>query len=146
MSRSFILRWQTLQIMVFFLKGRAALACWLERPQEPALRNEVELCARKLARIRSRWTSPMAGVLHAGLAAGDGRGDEASQRLEAAAEGFQTASLMGYAAAARHFAGLLATGERGRILMKSAADFLQSQHVVRPAAFLRMPLPGAWTR
>jgi hypothetical protein len=30
------------------------------------------------------------------------------------------------------------------MLMKSADDFLQSQHVVRPASFLRMLLPGAW--
>jgi hypothetical protein len=65
MSRSFILRWQTLRIMVLFLKGRTALACWLDRRDDAALRREVLDCARKLARIRSHWTKPMADVLRA---------------------------------------------------------------------------------
>ena len=46
MSKSFILRWQTLQIMVLFLKGRAALACWLDKVED-ATRGGSGVGARK---------------------------------------------------------------------------------------------------
>ncbi len=144
MSRSFILRWQTLLIMALFLRGRVALACWLENNRDTALRAEVEYYAKRLKKIHCAWCQPMSLVLQAGLVAGDGGNIEAARLLEHAGVEFEKVSLHGYASAALHVAGLLSGDERGRVLQTSATDFWHSQDVVNPSAFLRMYLPGRW--
>jgi hypothetical protein len=83
-------------------------------------------------------------VLQAGLSAGERNHPGAAQHLEAAAEGFEKASLHAFASAARYFCGKLRNDERGRTLVESANAFLESQQVVNPAAFQRMLLPGKW--
>jgi len=142
MARSFILRWQILRIMALFLRGRVALACWLDDIGNQTLRREVEAYAAKLMRVRSRWSRPTACSLLAGLAAGEGNRTEALRNLETAYQEFEKISLHGYAAAARYLCGSLRGDERGKSLMAEAAGFLQSQHVRNPVAFLRMLLPG----
>jgi len=144
MSGSFILRWQTLVIRALFLRGRSALACWLEEPRDNALRREVEHYAKRLKGIRSPWTLPMYHVLVAGLAVGGRNHIGAAQELEAAAEGFEKAALHAFASAARYFGGHLRNDEHGRALVASATLFLESQEVNNPVAFLRMLLPGRW--
>jgi len=143
MSRSFILRWQTLLIMALFLRGRVALACWLETRSDRTLRAEVEDYAKRLQKIRCSWGRPTSLVLKAGLAAGDGRNAEAARMLEEAGTEFEKISLHGYAAAAFHLAGRL-EASRAKSLNASAALFWQSEGVVNPTAFMRMYLPGVW--
>jgi hypothetical protein len=145
-SKSFILRWQILWITAQFLRGRVALACWLQDRADRRLHAEVEDCAKRLERVRSLWGRPIANALRAGLAAGEGRRDDAIRGLQAAYEGFEKISLHAYAASARHLCGLLRGDEQGRRLMEEANAFLTSRQVRNQPAFLRMLLPGDWTR
>jgi tetratricopeptide (TPR) repeat protein len=144
MSKSFILRWRILTIMALFLRGRVALACWLQNPSDDVLRREVEDYAKRLKRIPSDWCEPMSRVLLAGLAAGEGRHAEAVRTLNEAYEGFEKLSLQAYASAARYYCGLLRQDELGRAQMGEAIAFMQSQDVRNPTAFSQMLLPGKW--
>jgi hypothetical protein len=144
MSKSFILRWQILTIMSSFLRGRVALACWLENRGKVHLRGEVEYYAKRLKRIRSAWGDPMAGVLFAGLAVGADRRTEAVRILEESSEKFKKISLHAYASAAAHLSGVLRADTHGSAQVNATEQFLKSQRVRNPEAFLRMLLPGKW--
>jgi hypothetical protein len=65
--------WRILLVTNLIMRGRTALACWLDNPKDSILRAEVEDDATRLKRIHSHWGDPMSKVLKAGLAAGDGR-------------------------------------------------------------------------
>jgi serine/threonine protein kinase/tetratricopeptide (TPR) repeat protein len=142
MSKSFILRRQILTIKAFFLRGRVALACWLQDRGKVHLRREVEHYAKRLKWIRSAWSDPMASLLFAGLVAGDGRRTEAAQLLEDSSEKLKKISLHAYASAAAHFSGVLRSDAYGSAQINASAQFLKSQRVRNPTAFLRMLLPG----
>jgi eukaryotic-like serine/threonine-protein kinase len=146
MMRSFILRWQTLRVMVWFLRGRVALACWLDRPDEQSMRQEVLDCAKRLGRMNSPWCRSLKLLLTGMVAAGDGRRSEAARALEDAADGLERVSLRAYAAAARHVSGQLYDDAHGAALLKSAADFLADQRVSNPIAFLDALVPGSGRR
>jgi hypothetical protein len=144
MSKSILLRWQILTIMAFFLRGRVALACWLEDRAEDKLRREVEYYAKRLKGIRSAWGDPMANLLYAGVAVGDGRRSEAARILEQSSEKLKKISLHAYASAAAHLSGVLRADAHGRAQVNAAEQFFKSQHVRNPESFLRMLLPGRW--
>jgi serine/threonine protein kinase/tetratricopeptide (TPR) repeat protein len=143
MTRSFILRWQTLLVMALFLRGRVALAGLVRDPGSKRLQSEVAEYAARLDKIGTAWCRPMAKALRGGVALARGSSADAASLLEAAAEEFEGVSLHAYAAAARHFSGRLSGGDHGRALMTAAAAFVTSQRVVRPDAFLNMLLPGS---
>jgi hypothetical protein len=145
MSQSFILRWQILKIMALFLRGRVTLAVWLGEGGD-ALRAEIEDHAERLESIRSHWCVPMAGVLRAGLAKGDGDRVKAADLLEQASKAFENASLHAWASAAAHFSGVMRNDRHGQDLVKAARSFLDAQRVSNPEAFLRMLLPGTWAQ
>jgi serine/threonine protein kinase len=142
MSKSFILRRQILTVKAFFLRGRVALACWLDSRGNIELRREVEHCAKRLKGIRSSWGGPMAGLLYAALAVGDHRKDEACRLLDESAEKLTKISLHAYASAATYLSGALRADAAGKAQIDSAKQFLVSQHVRKPEAFLRMLVPG----
>jgi hypothetical protein len=144
MRRSFILQWQTLRVMVFFLRGRVALACWLDDPRDMELRAEIEDAAQRLERIGSAWCLPMICALKAGLAAGEGRLVYSGQLLEKAADAFETLSLHAYASACRYVRGHMIPNEQGRSLITAATEFAKLINAVDPRAFLRTLLPGEW--
>jgi hypothetical protein len=144
---SFFLRvWRTLLVNSLILRGRSALACWLDSPGDGLLRAEVEEYAKRLKRVGSPWCDPMSKVLRAGLAVGQRRINDGARLLEEASEEFERASLHAYAASARHFCGLLRGDERGRHLQQMATEYLKSQEVVNPEAFMRAHLPGKWAQ
>jgi tetratricopeptide (TPR) repeat protein len=145
MSKSFILRWQTLTIMALFLRGRVALACWLGDRRDRTVYGEVESCAKRLKRIRSPWGQPTSSVLLGGLAAGNGDRARAFEFLQTAYEGFDQLGLHAYASAVRDICGKLRRDERGRALCDEASAFMASQQVKNPTAFMRMLLPGDWS-
>jgi eukaryotic-like serine/threonine-protein kinase len=142
MSKSFILRRQILTIKAFFLRGRVACACWLDSRDNLELRREVEHYAKRLKGIRSSWGDSMASLLYAALAVGDGRKDAACRLLDESAQKLTKVSLYAYAAAATHLSGTLRTSPAGKAQIDTAEQFLVSQHVRKPQAFLRMLIPG----
>lgn len=144
MSASFILRWHTLLVMALFLRGRVALACWLDRPEDAALRAEVKYYVKRLQRVRAQCGWGMATSLQAGLAAGERRWRDAARDLEKAAYEFDAASLYGYASAAKHLRWCVEKDERGRVLEAEGRKFVQEQDIINPDAFWSMLLPGRW--
>jgi serine/threonine protein kinase/tetratricopeptide (TPR) repeat protein len=144
MRRSFILRWEILQVMIFFLRARVTLACWLENRSDRALRREVEFFARRLSRSFLAWCAPMATLLRAGIAAGSGRGREAIPLLDEAQMGFEKVPLHAFAAATAYTSGNLKGGARGDAQKRTAYQFVEQQEVRNPEAFLRMLVPGNW--
>jgi hypothetical protein len=134
----------TILFVNLIIRGRTALACWLDSPGDLIMRAEVEEYAKRLRRVGSPWSRPMSKVLRAGLAVGGGRRSDGARLLEEASGEFEKASLLAFAASARHFSGLMTGGERGRELMQSAAVFMKAQGVVNPDAFMRALLPGKW--
>jgi serine/threonine protein kinase len=144
MSKSFILRWQILRVMAFFLRGRVALACWLGNRGQTDLCREVEHYAKRLKGVRSAWGDPMASVLLAGLAVGKDRRLDGARMLEESSEKFKKISLHAYSSAAAYLSGMLRGDAYGRKLVDASEQFLKSQHVRYPEAFFRMLLPGKW--
>jgi tetratricopeptide (TPR) repeat protein len=144
LSRSFILRWQILRIMVLFLRGRVAVARLLDEPQDRSLRSELRICIKQLERIRSPWSLPMTHLLRAGLAAADSKRDDAMRYLEAAYQGFNGISLNAYAAASQYHCGMLRSGEWGRKLVDEASRFFLEQNVKDLKGVVRMLVPGKW--
>ena len=144
MSRSLIAREQITSIMSSFLRGRVALACWMDNREDQGLYTEVEQYAKRLGNIRSDLAQPMAQALRAGVAAGLGRRGEALRLLTVAIEAFERAGLHAYAAAASYRSGALRNDSDGRAEMKAAWSFFATQDVRNPAAFIRMLLPGKW--
>jgi serine/threonine protein kinase/tetratricopeptide (TPR) repeat protein len=142
MSKSFILRRQILTIKAFFLRGRVALACWLEDRGQLHLRREVEYYAKRLKGIRSAWGDPMGSLLFAALVVGDGSRAEGVRLLEESSEKLKKISLHAYASAAAHLSGVLRADAHGSAQVNAAEQFLKSHSVRNPEAFLRMMLPG----
>lgn len=144
MSRSLMLREQVLSIMSSFLRGRVALACWLDQREDSALLEEVSRYAKRLDRIGSDLSQPMAHALRAGIAVGLGRRGEALRLLAMAFEGFEKAGLHAYAAAASYVSGRIRNQTDSYVESKSPLQFFESQGVRNPAAYTRMLLPGKW--
>jgi hypothetical protein len=144
MSKSFILRWQILTLMAFFLRGRVALACWLEDRGNLPLSREVKYYAKRLKGIRSPWGNPMASVLLAGIAVGEGRRQDGAALLEESSHKLEKISLHAYSSAAAYLSGILREDAQGSAQVNATEQFLKSHRVRNPEAFLRMLLPGKW--
>jgi hypothetical protein len=144
MSKSFILRWQILRVMGFFLRGRVALACWLSNTRQVDLRREIEHYAQRLEGVGSAWGRPMSQVLLAGIAIGDGRKLNGARMLEESSEEFEKISLHAFSSAAANFAGKIRGDAHGNSQIQGSDQFFRSQRFRDPEAFMRMLLPGKW--
>ncbi|MBC8164650.1 MAG: hypothetical protein H7Y20_02125, partial [Bryobacteraceae bacterium] len=143
MSQSFILRWQMLNIMAQFLRGRVSLARWLDDRGNRQLKGDIETCIAKLRAIRSTWQAPTVFVLEAGLALGNGDSERAIRLLQNAGTAFSEISVKGFAAACRVIEADLRQ-DGGGADFASARTFLFRQQVQKPRAFVRMMIPGNW--
>jgi hypothetical protein len=144
MSRSHILRWQILNVMAHFLRGRAALACWLSDTADASLRKEIVICIDELQRSSCRWSEPTSATLRAGLMLGKGDIVKSIMLLTSAYQGFDQIGLHAFAAAARHRCGLLQGGYEGKQLQQEGTAFFDTQGVRDCHSMLRMLLPGNW--
>ena len=144
LSHSFIFRWQILRTMFWFLRGRVAMACLLDAPQDPSLRAELRLCIRRLERTRSPWSPPMTHLLRAALAAADRRTSDTVRYLEVACQDFDAISLQALAAATQYRCGIVSGGKRGHHLVDEATRFFLGQNVQDVQGVVRMLVPGRW--
>jgi eukaryotic-like serine/threonine-protein kinase len=143
-SSFLLLQWKVLRTMAFFLRGRVALSnCFGRRSGDSSYR-EVEYYAKRLQRIGSHWSHPMAWALQGGIAAAEGRKKDAIRALKQSYDGFEKASLHAFAAAAAYRCGVLRGDVHGQMQVRTAEDFMKSQNVKRPESFVRMLLPGDW--
>lgn len=145
LRKSYILRWQILRVVAYYLRARAAMGAWLNDRSDRASYKEAAAYMRKLAKMRTLWGEPMARSIQAGLSAGSGNKREAIHLLEMAEQKFLQLELRNVAAACRRRRGEIMGGESGAELIGDADAQLRSEDVRRPDRLLAMYLPGDWT-
>src|SRR5262249_28431687 len=100
--------------------------------------------ARRIEREKAHWCGPLAALIRAALAAGEGRTEAASARLARAAHAFEHLDMRLYAATARRRAGELIRGDARRRLIARAGHWMKSQEIADPQAMTDLHVP--WLR
>jgi hypothetical protein len=144
LSRSLLLRVQLTRLEALHLRARAALAAALEGSggDRAALTAAARRDARRVAREKTRWATPLAGLLRAAAADLSGDRDGAVAELRAALAGLDAADMKLYAAAARRQLAGLVGGDEGRTLDAEAGAFFAGEGIVAPERMVRMLVPG----
>jgi hypothetical protein len=126
------------------LRGRCALARARSAPpgERQDLLAEAERDARRMLKEEQPWSTPLAGLLEAGVAALRGHAGTARHRLAQAARGLEAADMALYAAAARFRLGQVEGGDAGRAARQEAEAWLRREGVAAPARFVGMLAPG----
>jgi hypothetical protein len=88
------------------------------------------------------WPRGLALLTQAGLAFCDGRGTQASDLLEQAANAFDLADMKMDAACCRHRRGILVRGAEGEKLVRDADRLLRDAGIQNPTAWAAMSTPG----
>ncbi|HET9796199.1 MAG TPA: hypothetical protein VFS34_17260, partial [Thermoanaerobaculia bacterium] len=141
-KRSQMLRIQVLRIVLRHFRARSALAAALAaKDPEPSIRAALA-DARRIAREGIPWATPMADSLRAGAAALRGDRALASAHLSRAADGFDEAGMLSYAASARRRRGELEGGAEGARMIESADGDFRARGVTNPANMARMHVTG----
>ncbi len=134
---------QIYRVILYYARGRTALAGWLGRPDAGELRVETEQFARQLAKLRSPWGDALSSLLRAGVVAGLGRRTDALVLLQGAEEILRKQDLRLLAAAASRRRGEL-EGKAGAGRVEAADAFMKSENILRPDRLTAMMLPGDW--
>jgi len=144
LERSFILRVQACRIVMFDLRGRAALAAALAAgPDErPRLHAQAARDARRLERERVPWADALAGLLRAGVAAARGEAVAARAQLTGAITAFERVDMALHAEVARRTLGRLIGGDEGRALVAGADAWMATQAIVSPARMSALLAPA----
>jgi hypothetical protein len=142
LSRSMLLHYQLIRIVMAEARGRVAILLARAAPDPtPHLRVAVG-CARVLERQRTSWSDPMAMLLRAQIARLRGDQKEAAASLARATVGFEEAEMALYAMATRDAWGRLVHGSKGERLVEATARWMSTQGVVDPARLVAMIAPG----
>jgi hypothetical protein len=88
------------------------------------------------------WSTPMAKLLKAGVAATGSNDSRAAVLLEEAVQGFEAADMALYAAAARRCLGTVLKGDEGAALTRDADAWMTGHTVKDPARLTAMLAPG----
>jgi eukaryotic-like serine/threonine-protein kinase len=143
LSSSLLLMVQLTRLEATHLRARAALALARARPSEQrALCREAEQDASRILKERMPWSSPLAALLTAGVAATRGEVARAEALLREAAAGLEAAHMDLYATAARWQMGRLVRGDEGRALIEAAEAWMAEQGIVDRARMAAMLAPG----
>ncbi len=143
MKRSLLLMVQLTRLEATHLRARCALALARARPaRRKALCKEVEVDAHRILGERMPWSSPLALLLRAGIAATLGRPESAASLLAEANRGLLAADMALYAAAAEWQRGRILGGDEGRRRVEAAEAWMGEQGIVQPARMAAMLAPG----
>jgi eukaryotic-like serine/threonine-protein kinase len=141
LKRAFILRIQFNRTEIVHLRGRAAL-CAAETAADPRpLLRAARRDARRIAREKMGWATPLAALLEAGVAVGEGNEHAALARLVAAEDGFEAAGMQLYRMAAQRRRGQLTPGADGARLVAEATEWMTGQGIVNPERMTAMLAP-----
>jgi hypothetical protein len=88
------------------------------------------------------WSTPLAVLLDASIAACRGQRDRAAELCEAAAKGFDAAGMLLHAAAARRRQGALLEGDKGAALIARADAWMATQAIKNPTRMTAMLAPS----
>ncbi len=139
---SLLLRVQRIRLESLSFRVRAAIAAAEALPNRKSeLLREATRTARHLRAIDAPQSSPLTALALAGIAATEGRRDEAAHYLEGALGKLETSDMRLELAAARR-----RLGELGRSEMIAESDRWFADHGVRnPEAWTRMLIPGTFS-
>ena len=132
---------QMQRTVLYYGRGRTALAEWLRQPNDIQLRQEIAEYAMRLVKLRSPWGDALSRILRAGFSAGLERRSEAIGLLAEAENILREQNLQLLTACVARRRGEL-EGDSARI--ETADTFMRSEGVVRPDRMAAMYLPGKW--
>ncbi|MBA3393341.1 MAG: AAA family ATPase [Deltaproteobacteria bacterium] len=125
------------------LRARAAVCAAAAKPAEQdRLLRLAEQDARRIVREKMAWSTPLAGLIRACIAARRGNSEIATKLFEQAAREFDAVDLLLHAAAARRRLGALVGGERGSTLIAAADGWMAGQQITSPERMTAMLAPG----
>ncbi len=155
---------EQLHLEALYLKGRTALAAAthggadlagdhpaaaddaelaaIELPTRSRLLAEARGCARRIARRRIGWASPLGELLVAGADAAEGKTEPAARRLEELIAALDLQDMTLYAAAARRRLAALRPASTAAAARRQADDVFLRQGIRNPPAFVRLFAPG----
>jgi hypothetical protein len=144
LARSLLLRVQVVRINASHVRARGLLARAAIEPaaSRGALLREAARVAHKLDGERLEWSSGYANLIHAGVAAGRGRPEEAARRLRLARDFLHQSEMSLLAAAAERRLGVLLGGDEGAALVARGDAFMASQGVRDPERLTSILAPG----
>jgi hypothetical protein len=144
LARSLLLRVQVVRINSWHVRARGLLArAAIEPPaSRGALLGQAERVARKLDGERLAWASGYANLIHAGVAAGHGRPEEAVRRLRLARTFLQDSDMVLLAAAAERRLGVLLGGDEGAALSARSDAVMAREGVRNPDRLTAVLAPG----
>jgi hypothetical protein len=142
MKRAFLFEVVAVKLEMFFLRARAALAAAMDGGvDQPALLAVAAADARRLAAARMAWSTALAQLVRAGVAAVAGQTETARAGYCAAAEGLLAADMRLFAACADRRRGQLAHPQDAR-LVEQAEAWMRAQGIVNPARMCATLVPG----
>ena len=140
---SLLLRVQLTNLEALHLRGRCSLAAsGGSRGEAKALLHATEKDASGIEREKMPWSTPLATLLRAGIAARRDDLESSAALLKAAAQGLDEAHMQLYATAARHRLGHLLGGAEGHALEGDADRWLALQGVQNTTRMLAVLAPG----
>jgi hypothetical protein len=142
MKRSLLSRrCQTFRIMMYYMRGRTALATWTQQRDDRILFREIEHYASLLTNARSPWGAALGDALRSSVEFGRGRLHEAIFLLDRAEAMLRKQDFRLLAAAVSRRRGEL-EGQSGSARIEAADAFMRSENILRPDRMKSMILPG----
>jgi hypothetical protein len=139
-QRSLLLRVQTIRSFARLLHARAALAA-VQFTGDFTRLGAAEMDARRVMHERMPWSTAMARLVLAGVAAARVDRDGALQHLDSAVRGLDEAG-MGLFAAARRRLGALVGGDIGTALIRGADAWMLAQGISDSGRMTDLAAPG----
>jgi hypothetical protein len=134
-------RCQPFRILLFYLRGRTALATWIEQRDNRILIREIELYISQLKNARSPWGTALGEAIESSLEAGRGHISKAILLLDSAETILNQQDFRLLAAAISRRRGEL-EGEDGRFRVQAADAFMRSENILRPDRVTYTILPA----
>ncbi len=143
LKRSLLLMVQLTRLEATHLRARAAIqAARAAGGDRDRLLAAAQRDARRIAHEHMPWSTPLARLIEAGVAAARDDQARAHALLAGAVPGLEAAGMALYAVAARRCQGRLEGGDAGSVLVAEAEAWLRRQGVTEPARMVDMLVPG----
>ncbi len=142
LSKSLLLRIQSVRIEGACLRARCALATAVAGHDREGMLGEAERAARRIEKERMMWGNPLAKLIRAGVAQTRGDADTAADLLGSAIVEFEAADMALLAAVARRCLGELIGGDEGRVHVDSATEWMRRESIRAPERMTNMLAPG----
>ena len=127
------------------LRARAAVCAAADATpaEQRRLLDLAEKDARRIVGEKLAWSTPLAILIRACVAARRGDHETAAKHFDHAARGFDAAQLLLHAAATRRRLGPLVGGDRGRGMVEAADAWMMEQKIKSPERMTAMLAPGS---